>query len=54
MGTPLHALISLNVGFVLRFFTIWIRGCTLGWAVGVPTSSMVIPLARKIVDNMTE
>jgi len=43
----------INFGIKDNFFSVWLRGCILGFAVGFPTSLVAIPFVRRIVDKIT-
>ena len=61
-ATLTYALMSLIITFIIaavdtglshRFWDLWLRGFLVGTAVGVPTSLVVIPLVRRLVDRFT-
>jgi hypothetical protein len=48
------AMTVMNPGFGPRFVSAWLRGFGLGVAVSTPIGLAVTPLARRIVDLITE
>jgi hypothetical protein len=43
----------VNLGIVPEFLERWARAFAVAFAVSVPTSLLVIPVVRKIVDKLT-
>jgi len=43
----------INLGFVPYFFEKWIRAFAVSFLVALPTSLLIVPIARKIVDKLT-
>lgn len=44
---------AIMTGFTSGFFERFLGGFVIGFVVGVPTSLLVIPIVRRIVDKMT-
>lgn len=44
----------INLGFVENFFQMWGRAFTFSLPIGFPTALIVIPIVKKIVENITE
>ena len=44
---------AVDAGLSHRFWDLWLRGFLVGTAVGIPTSLVVIPLVRRLVDRLT-
>jgi len=42
----------INLGFVPDFLAKWLRALLIGFAVGFPTSLVIIPLVRRIVNKL--
>jgi len=42
----------VNTSVSPKFWELWIRGFIIGSAVSIPISLVVIPLVRRIVDNL--
>ncbi len=44
----------INLGLVPEFFERWARAFFIGFVVSLPTSMIVIPVVRRIVNKLTE
>ena len=44
---------TVDAGLSHRFWDLWLRGFLVGTAVGIPTSLVVVPLVRRLVDRLT-
>lgn len=47
------ALTLINVGFVPNFWEIWLIAFVVSFWVSLPTSLILIPIIKKIVDKLT-
>jgi len=47
------ALTIINLGFPPEFFEKWIRAFAIGYIVSFPTSLVIIPIVKKVVNKMT-
>jgi len=52
--TMTFAMTTINTGWTEGFFYRFISGWLIGFVVAFPTSLLVIPLARRIVDRLVE
>ena len=43
----------INLGLVSDFFEKWLGAFAVGFVVSLPTSLVIVPFARKIVDKLT-
>jgi len=43
----------INLGFIPEFLGRWARAFGISFIVALPTSLMIVPLARKIVEKIT-
>lgn len=51
-GIISFTLISINVGFVERFFHIWFRAWAMAYVVVIPAILLIAPQIQKLVDNL--
>jgi len=43
----------INLGYVPSFFEKWIRGFAISFIVALPTSLIIVPVAKRIVEKLT-
>jgi len=43
----------INLGFVSGFWEKWLRAFAIGFIVSFPTSVLIIPIVRRIVNKLT-
>jgi hypothetical protein len=46
-------MVAVNIGFSEEFIITWTRAWIIGLAVGFPSATLIVPLARKAVLNLT-
>ena len=51
-STMTFAMTSINTGWTAGFLQRFAKGWAIGFVVALPTSLLVIPLARKLVDRL--
>lgn len=51
--TMTFAMTTINSGWTAEFLQRFLGGWTIGFAVALPTSLLVIPLARRMVERLT-
>lgn len=51
-GTISFAVISVNVGFVANFLTVWFRSWFVGYLVVVPIILFIAPRIQKLTDKL--
>lgn len=55
MSTIMSFVITVvNLGFVDNFFYKWGEAFFVGFAIALPTALVVVPIARKISDKITQ
>ncbi len=48
------AVLAINVGFIEDFFPMWMKSWGIGFVVGFPAATVIVPLARKAVSRIAE
>jgi len=51
-STMTFTMTSINTGWTAEFFHRFVNGWLIGFAVALPTSLVVIPLARRLVNRI--
>ncbi len=46
-------MVAINVGFTDYFIFAWLRSCLIGFLVGLPTATVIVPFARRTISRLT-
>lgn len=47
-------ILAIRMGFQPNFFKMWVNDFLVGCAIAIPVSFVIVPLLKKLTDNLTE